>query len=289
MDSGIDWNHKDFIDNDELYPSNPANWQTRIMYIWDQHLSNDPHYSVSPPDGYAYGLEYSSTEVNQAIQGGNSLATIDTIGHGSHVAGIAAGDGTSTNNTYIGMAPECKLIVCKNDLNDTGKKLDGFDWILYKASESELNMPVVINFSQGGNWGPHDGTTLWEQAINYDIQNNGLNLVVSAGNSRNDREHAQYDIPANDHHQFEIHFDEYQPDVIDRWIQFWYEGSDNFNIRIRPNVLLVDWCDPVPLGTTNMTIPFGIDGVSGQIIISHLTSSENEDKFININVYMSSA
>jgi len=285
MDSGIDWNHRDFIDNDELYPSNPANWQTRIMYIWDQNLTTDPHYSVNPPDGYTYGLEYSSTEINQAIQSSISLATIDTVGHGSHVAGIAAGDGTSTDNTYIGMAPECKLIVCKNDLNDTGKKLDGFDWILYKASESELNMPVVINFSQGGNWGPHDGTTLWEQAINYDIQNNGLILVVSAGNSRNDREHAQYDIPTNGNHQFEIEFDEYKPDLIDRWIQFWYEGCDSLTIRVRPNVLTVGWCDAVPLGTTNMTIPFGIDGISGQIIISHLTSAENGDKYIDINVY----
>ena len=283
MDSGIDWNHKDFIDNDELYPSNPANWQTRIMYIWDQYLTNDPHYSVSSPDGYTYGLEYSSSEIDQAIQGGDTLATNDTGGHGTHVAGIAAGDGTSTDSTYIGMAPESRLIVCKYN-QTTASALDGFDWMIYKASESELNMPIVINFSQGSNLGPHDGTTNFEQSINYDIQNYGLNLVVSAGNSRSDREHAQSDIPTNSHHQFEVHFDVYQPDLIDRWIQFWYEGCDSFTIRIRPNVPTVGWCDPVPIGTTNMTILFGIDGISGQITISHLTSDENEDKYININV-----
>jgi len=288
MDTGIDWNHKDFIDNDELYPSNPSNWQTRIMYIWDQHLSTDPHYSVSPPNGYAYGLEYSSNEINQAIQGGGALATNDTNGHGTHVAGIAASDGTSTNNTYIGMAPECKLIVCRNNGESlwafgdgtTAGSLDGFDWMLDKADE--LNLPLIVNQSQGLDTGPHDGSTLYEQAINNDIQNNGLRLVISAGNSRTDDKHASHSIPLNGEHEFII---DVQPNDLEdgtaKHIQFWYSENNSFSISVK-NEHVTSWSNPLSLGTTTQTISFGILGYYGGCEVSNLSSPLNNDNLINI-------
>jgi len=290
MDTGIDWNHKDFIDNDEIYPSNPINWQTRVMYIWDQTLTNDSNYSVSSPIGYTYGLEYSTTEINNAIQGGNPIATEDSNGHGTHVAGIAAGDGTSTDNTYVGIAPESKLIICKNTGESiwnfgqtTTGALDGFSWMIDKANE--LTRPLIINQSQGINTGPHDGTTLYEQAINYDALNNNLKIVTAAGNNRNDEKHVAFNIPGNDHHEFEMNFEQYSSDVEDRKIQFWYDASDNFSIRIRPDVMTVDWSEPIALNTASTQIAFGIDGISGQINISNLNSPLNGDNVIDINVY----
>ena len=288
MDSGIDWNHRDFISNDELYSSNPENWQTRIMYIWDQHISNDPHYPVSSPDGYTYGLEYSSTEINQAIQGGDTLTTNDTSGHGTHVAGIAAGDGTSTDSTYIGMAPESNLIICKNNGESlwafgdgtTVGSLDGFDWMLDKADE--LNLPLIVNQSQGLDTGPHDGSTLYEQAINNDIQNNGLRLVISAGNSRTDDKHASHSIPSNGEHEFII---DVQPNYLEdgtaKHIQFWYSENNSFSISVK-NEHVTTWSNPLSLGTTTQTISFGILGYYGSCEVSNLSSPLNNDNLINI-------
>ncbi|MCJ7812328.1 S8 family serine peptidase, partial [bacterium] len=94
-DSGIDWSHQDFID---------ANGESRILYLWDQTTS-----SSDPPDGFNYGTEYAQSEINNEIDGtpAGVVQGRDSTGHGTHVAGIAAGNGRagSEQPTYIGVAP----------------------------------------------------------------------------------------------------------------------------------------------------------------------------------------
>lgn len=284
MDSGIDWRHADFIDNDESAPQN--SWQTRIEFIWDQTIDNDPNYTINAPNGFNYGLQYSSVEINNAIQGGNDLATVDADGHGTHVAGIAAGDGSSTNGTYIGVAPESRLLICKNNGESiwnqgttTAGALDGFSWMLNIAEQ--LEMPLVVNQSQGIQTGPHDGSTLYEQAINNDILNNNLVLILAAGNSRDKNKHASAPVPTNGTHEFTLRVEE-TGDGSTNYLQFWYDGNDNFSIRLRPNVLGVDWSEYISLNTPNTIIEFGVAGTSGRAIVSNMSSPLNSDNVINI-------
>jgi subtilisin family serine protease len=105
-DSGIDWTHPDFID---------SNGNTRILYLWDQTDE-----SGIPPAGFGYGSEYDSTDINDEIDGSPTglVQGKDVWGHGTYVAGIAAGNGRASGNgkpsgTYIGVAPEANLIVVK--------------------------------------------------------------------------------------------------------------------------------------------------------------------------------
>lgn len=179
VDSGIDWSHPDFIDE---------NGQTRILSIWDQ--TSD---AGTPPDGYEFGSEYSQAQINDEIDGtpANIVQGKDTWGHGTHVAGIAAGNGRATGNgqsagIYKGVAPQADLIIVKSGDTFflTDLIIDGIGYIFSKAATYNPPRPVVINLSVGGSHlGPHDGTSTFERAIdNMLLGQSGRALVVAAGN-----------------------------------------------------------------------------------------------------------
>ena len=107
IDTGIDITHEDFKNPDGT---------TRILYIWDQIVTtSDQTPSDITPGSYEYGTEWNSTQINNG-----TCTHSDNIGHGTHVAGIAAGNGRGTGNnqpanTYIGVAPKADIIVVRVD------------------------------------------------------------------------------------------------------------------------------------------------------------------------------
>ncbi len=178
-DSGIDWSHPDFIHEGDT--------TSRILYLWDQTVESGSH-----PEGYDYGTEYKQSEINDEIDGipEGIVQGIDSTGHGTHVAGIAAGNGRAGGNgqaTYIGVAPEADLIVVKGG-DETGftewRILDGIDYIFKKAEAMNPPRPVVVNLSVGGTQrGPHDGTSSFETGLDYLLDGKtGRAVVVAAGN-----------------------------------------------------------------------------------------------------------
>jgi len=174
FDSGIDWRHEDFIDNFG---------KSRILYLWDVTDDAGPH-----PAGFDYGSEYKQAQINDEIDGSpiGLVREQDTNGHGTHVAGIAGGDGSATGHgypekRYIGMAPQADLIIVKggDDGFTTVNQINGTAYIMAKADQ--LKRPVVINFSLGGHAGAHDGTDLHEQAMDAAV-GPGKAIVVAASN-----------------------------------------------------------------------------------------------------------
>ncbi len=79
------------------------------------------------PDGFSLGTEYTAEEINAALQMHaldryRLIPSRDLTGHGTAVAGIAAGK--SADGLYTGAAPEAELIVVKLGLpgNSGGRR-----------------------------------------------------------------------------------------------------------------------------------------------------------------------
>lgn len=98
IDSGIDYLHPDFINDDNT---------SKIISIWDQTKNTN-----SPPQGMIFGSEFTREDINRAISENDSSLTEDEIGTGTIAAGIASGNGRK-NSSYRGVAPKSELIVVK--------------------------------------------------------------------------------------------------------------------------------------------------------------------------------
>ena len=190
IDSGIDWRHRDFIGFDER--------SSRVLALWDQLLT--PAAGETPGPG-TLGVVYDQGEMDRAVRGTLRIRSSDTgtvkdkedersKGHGTHVAGIAAGSGAAATccrgpNTYIGVAPRASLVIVRSDFQEH-RLIAGIDFILSQVEVGgpAAGQPVVINMSLGGTVGPHDGTQDIEQHINNVVlAKPGRAIVVAAGNS----------------------------------------------------------------------------------------------------------
>ncbi len=222
VDTGIDWSMDDFKD---------AIGNSRIAYLWDQTNNS----TGTPPSGYTYGAEWTNTQIDAGQC--DEEDDPNNVCHGTHVCGIAAGDGASTGNgvpayTYTGVAPEATIIFVKTDLMDNSI-IDGVNYIFQKADQ--LSMPASVNLSLGGNTGPHDGTTSFELAMNS-FTGPGKIITAAAGNSGADSIHSAVTVPNGS--DIDIHFRTEDwlmslfigvfPVIID----IWHNGSDDFTITV---------------------------------------------------------
>jgi minor extracellular serine protease Vpr len=174
-DTGIDWKHFDFRKSDTT--------KSRILCIWDQTI--DSLAGDQRPDGFTYGVEYTQAQIENELDGSpvGFVREADIHGHGTHVASTAAGNGSSYNRKYIGVAPEADIIVIKGgdgSFYET-RMIDGLTYAQNKALA--YGKPVVLNWSIGGQYGSHDGTRAYEAAVDYFVANPGRVVCISAGNN----------------------------------------------------------------------------------------------------------
>jgi len=229
-DTGLDWQHNDFIDGNK----------SRILFYWDQTST-----TTKPPSGFHYGYEYTKADFDDELDGtpAGKVQTTDNSGHGTHVVGIAAGNGHATGNgessgRYVGMAPEANLIIIKggNTKFEDDKEVDGLAYAIQKAEE--LTMPIVFNFSLGGHQGGHDGSSLMEQAIDEAV-GKGKIVVVSAGNERDKGIYAGGELNSSQTSLiFELEISGVEQDLISNndilEINFWYGSSSSIKVNIVP-------------------------------------------------------
>lgn len=166
VDSGIDYRNADFRNPDG---------STRIAYIWDQTQSG------KPPSGFDFGYECDAASINSG-----ACPETDTEGHGTHVAGIAAGNGLSSNPAEeVGVAPGATLMVVKIRATSNAV-IAAWQYLVDKATQ--LHRPIVINNSFGSQAGPHDGSEAESRAIDA-LSGPGRIVVVAAGNEGNQGVH----------------------------------------------------------------------------------------------------
>lgn len=182
IDSGIDYLLGDFRNENG----------SRILYLWDQTIESDSIVSGQ----FSLGTEYTKEEIDRAIEAFGTdgqrqnyraareiVPSEDTSGHGTAVAGIAAG--SSPALLYRGVAPESELVIVKlrggrQAAPLTTDLMRAISYVVRKALE--LNRPLVINLSIGDTYGSHDGTMLLERFIDS-VCENGRNVIcIGAGN-----------------------------------------------------------------------------------------------------------
>ena len=228
IDSGIDYENPDFRNEDGT---------TRIVSLWDQSASGNP------PAGYTAGSEFTREEINAVLEEsasdgfpGLSKAALsrDTSGHGTAVAGIAAGNGRgSEDRIYRGTAPEAELIIVKMGIPRqegfprTTELMMGVDYVIRKALE--LRMPVAVNISFGNTYGSHDGTSLVERFLN-DISDTWKNVIcIGSGNEGTTAGHAAGRTGDEEEVIQELAVQEREPALN---VQIWKSYVDEMDISI---------------------------------------------------------
>ncbi len=102
----------------------------------------------------------------------------DDNGHGTHVAGIVAGNGQASGGKYCGVAPEASLYAAKVLRADGSGMMSGVmagvEWAVQQGVQ-------VINLSLGGP-GPCDGTDALSEMCDTAVAS-GVVVCVAAGNA----------------------------------------------------------------------------------------------------------
>ena len=216
VDSGVDVTHDDFRHPDGT---------TRISAYWDQTDS-----SGTSPD-FGYGSEWTATTIL------SNARAWDTVGHGTHVAGIAAGDGSASSvdslrYRFVGLAPEAELVVVAVDLTNDTHILDGVKYVFDRA-QSE-GKAAVVNLSLGNQFGPHDGSTPLETGIDG-LVGPGKLVVAAAGNDGADLIHAALHVGAGGRDSATVFVGPYvaPPNALVFFsVDAFYDASGEFEITV---------------------------------------------------------
>jgi subtilisin family serine protease len=245
IDGEMDFTLKDFRD---------ASGAPRIAFLWDQNLIPDPALGEAWPANFHYGVEYDAAAIDRALKHTDPFSVVrckvSAESHGTHVAGIAVGNGKSFDkkfpiDRYVGVAPAATIIFVdykrsKNtEMEDDTRLSDAISYIFEKADD--LCMPCVVNISQGRNTGSHDGQSFVERAIDELLTKKAGRVVIkSAGNLHDDRGHASGTLEVNKPRK--LAWRVRRGDTSFNEIEIWHSSRDSVRVRlIRPSGVPTTW------------------------------------------------
>ena len=217
LDSGIDYTLPEFRN---------ADGTTRIRNLWDQSLM--PEQDERAPEGYGLGVEYTNEQINTALQADNIadrrriVRSVDNSGHGTAVAGIAAGIATASDLLVVKLGNPGR-----EGFPRTTELMMGLDYVIRKALEYQ--MPAAVNISFGNTYGSHDGTSLLERFID-DISNIWKNVIcIGTGNEAVSAGHTSGTVNDAEEVVIELGVQERQPSFN---IQIWKSYTDVMDITL---------------------------------------------------------
>lgn len=224
VDSGIDIFHPDFRNEDGT---------TRILELWDQTIPEDSN-DENTISFYNRGKIFTREEINLALSENNhSFPSRDLSGHGTHVAGIAAGNGRASRGEQKGVAPESDLIIVKlgnafpEGFPRTTELMLGMDYCVQKAAS--LNLPLALNISFGNSYGSHDGSSLLETFIDTLSGVGRTTIAIGSGNEGNKGRHTSGTLMNKTPMQIEFAISENESSLS---LQLWKNYVDTFQLRL---------------------------------------------------------
>lgn len=225
IDSGIDISHPDFRNEDG---------STRIAGLWDQTLTPAAGTDQAPPEGYQTGVYFSREDLDAILSSGEKTPTVDTSGHGTHVAGIAAGNGRASQGENRGVAYEADLLVVKlgsrrkEGFPQTAELMQGVDFCVRFSLQN--NQPLALNLSYGNSYGSHTGTSLIETYLDEAASIGRTTICVGSGNEGSQRRHASGILEDGRDQLIEFTV---APGEYNLGIQIWKHYVDTFQITLQ--------------------------------------------------------
>ncbi|MBQ3584198.1 MAG: S8 family serine peptidase, partial [Lachnospiraceae bacterium] len=236
IDSGIDIYSPVFRNSDGT---------TRILELWDQTLEGNP------PEGFRMGSVYKEEDINILLKQESSgrantqAPGRDVSGHGTHVAGIMAGNFAENRENNVGIATKSPLVIVKlntatnNGFPRTTELMQAISYVYRTALKYQ--MPVSINISFGNSYGSHDGTSLLETFID-DVSNLWkMSISIGTGNEGSSAGHAMEIFSNGENKRIEFTVGNYERNLN---IQIWKTYEDEFQFIIYS-----------PGGVNSVTIP----------------------------------
>lgn len=231
VDWGCDFAHPDFRHPDGT---------TRLLALWDQRQQPGQR----SPAPYGYGEVHMAEALNRALAAANPYAALgyhpadsetSRGAHGTHVLGIAAGNGRG--GCPPGVAPEADLVFVHSSalgaeesakLGDSVTLLEAVDFIARTAGPR----PWVINLSMGRHGEPHDGTTLVEQGLDEALREApGRAIAQSTGNYYGRMIHAAGQLrPAQER---ALRWEVNETDPTPNELEVWYSGLDTLEVELQ--------------------------------------------------------
>lgn len=241
IDSGIDYAHPDFRN---------ADGTTRILDLWDQTIpagsvadplseENAEQSFLEAPAGYFLGTEFPQAVINRALEQTTEreryavCPSRDMSGHGTHVTGIAAGNGIASQGRYRGVAYESPLLIVKlgtpgeRSFPRTTELMQAVDYCIRKAQE--YGMPVVLNLSFGNNYGSHSGNSLLESYLDDMADYWRTSIITGSGNEGASAVHAAGTLRENVTEEVEVAVSGYE---ISLNLQIWKNYADEIAVSL---------------------------------------------------------
>ena len=192
VDTGIDFTHKAFV---------AADGTSRIVSIWDQSVEEGVG-----NENFPYGRMYSREQLNQALSSENPFEIVpsqDEIGHGTFMAGVAAGNENRAEE-FSGVAPLSELVVVKcRQANESYRNyyripsdvpaylesdvMTGLAYLLSVAAQERK--PIILCLGMGSSMGNHNGSTALGVYLNRYLSVGSVAIVTCVGNEGNTRHH----------------------------------------------------------------------------------------------------
>lgn len=186
VDTGIDYLNPVFLNE---------NGTSKIVSIWDQTIASVDKF---PFDSY-FGTEYDAEQINLALTSVNPLEIVpsmDFVGHGTMMAGVAAGAQNKTEK-FQGVASAAELVVVKlkqakeylREIFLIPKEAVCFQennimWgVLYCIQKArQLNRPLALCLGLGTSQTTHSGLTHLSNFLDIMGDFKNIGIVTSLGN-----------------------------------------------------------------------------------------------------------
>lgn len=214
IDSGIDYYHEDFRNVDG---------SSRILRLWDQVTGN----------------VYTKEELDLALTMGSrdaaltKVPSIDVSGHGTAVAGIAAGNGRGGRGAVRGIAYESSLLIVKlgSPLKDSFPRTTQLMRAMqFAVDQAEyFKMPLVVNLSFGNSYGSHDGSSLLETYLDTIADIGRVSIVVGTGNEGSGEGHHMGMLREGEEQVVEFSIAPFETGIN---LQLWKSYVDEFDVSL---------------------------------------------------------